>query len=90
MRGQKLEDGKTIGGKGRLTKDVIESLQNYYEKAIWDNIGDVNAMMKAVQATLLYKNSTDEAPRHHLCDPSWCKYLQARRSSITRTAFLMR
>ena len=78
MRGRKLDDGKTIGGKGRLTKDAIESLQNYYGKAIRDNVGDVNAMMKAVQATLLHKNSTDEAPRHHLCDPSWCKYLQAR------------
>lgn len=75
LRGQKLDDGKTIGGKGRLTKEAIESLQNYYGKAIRGNVGDVKAMMKAVQATLLHKNSTDETPRHHLCDPSWCKYL---------------
>ena len=52
LSGQILEDGKTIGGRGRLTKDVIESLQNYYGKAIRGNVGDVTKMMKAVQATL--------------------------------------
>ena len=33
--------------------------------------------MKAVQATLLHCNSTDEVPRHHLCpegETSWCKW----------------
>ena len=28
-RGQKLADGKTIGGSGRLTYNTINSLQNY-------------------------------------------------------------
>ena len=34
-------------------------------------------MMRAVQATLLHHNSTDEHPRHHLCpegETSWCKF----------------
>lgn len=34
-------------------------------------------MMKAVQATLLHCNSTNEKPRHHLCPEgprSWCKW----------------
>ena len=48
LKGQKLDDGKTIG---RLTKEAIESLQTYYGKAIRGDVGDVEAMMKAVQAT---------------------------------------
>ena len=76
-RGQKLADGKTIGGTGRLTDKVINSLQNYYGDAIRKNKGDVRAMMKAVQATLLHSNSTNEKLRHHLCPVgphSWCKW----------------
>ena len=76
-RGQKLADGKTIGGIGRLTDKVINSLQNYYGDAIRKNKGDVEATMKAVQATLLHSNSTNEHPRHHLCPvgtDSWCKW----------------
>ena len=45
--------------------------------AIRRNKGDVQAMMKAVQATLLHSNSTNEQPRHHLCPvgpDSWCKW----------------
>ena len=76
-RGKKLADGKTIGGTGRLTDKVINSLQNYYGDAIRRNKGDVQAMMTDVQATLLHSNSTNEQPRHHLCPvgpDSWCKW----------------
>ena len=76
-RGQKLADGKTIGGAGGPTNKVINSLQNYYGDAIQQNKRDVQAMMKAVQATLLHSNSADEQPRHHLCPVgpnSWCKW----------------
>ena len=31
---QKLADGKTVGGKGRLTDKIIDSMQNYYGQAI--------------------------------------------------------
>lgn len=82
-RGEKLADGKTIGGAGRLTDKVINSLQNYYGDAIRKNTGDVKAMMKAVQATLLHCNSTNEHPRHHLCPEgpdSWCKWQVAKAS----------
>ena len=49
--GGELADGKTIGGAGQLTDKVINSLQNYYGNAIQSNKGDVQAIMKAVQAT---------------------------------------
>ncbi len=76
-RGEKLADGKTIGGAGHLTLTLIDSLQNYYGNAIRRNVGSVEKMVKAVQATLLHVNSSDAAPRHHLCpagEDSWCKY----------------
>ena len=65
--GQKLSDGKTIGGVGRLTDTLINSLQNYYGDAIRKSVGDLPKMVKSVQATLRYMNSTDESPRHDLC-----------------------
>lgn len=51
---QKLSDGKTIGGAGHLTATLINSLQNYYEDAIRKNAGNLDGMVKAVQATLLH------------------------------------
>lgn len=80
-RGQKLSDGKTIGGHGRLTKKLIDSLQNYYGRAIKENKGDLPGMMKAVQATLLHFNSTNEQPRHHLCPISWCKWQHVKKEN---------
>ena len=76
-RGEKLSDGKTIGGTGRLTAMLMNSLQNYYGDVIRKNAGDLDGMMKGVHATLLHCNSTDATPRHHLCPPgenSWCNY----------------
>jgi len=76
-RGHKLSDGKTIGGAEHLTATLINSLQNYYGDAIRKNAGNLDGMVKAVQATLLHYYSTDDVPRHHLCSPgkdSWCKY----------------
>ena len=45
-KGKKLSDGKTVGGKGRLTGKVIDKMQNYYGKAIRGNKGDLNGMKK--------------------------------------------
>ena len=80
-KGRKLSDGKTIGGAGRLTDALINSLQNYYGDAIRRNKGDLDSMVRGVQATLLHSNSTDDRPRHHLCPAgkdSWCKWQVAK------------
>ena len=69
-RGQKLADGKTIGGVGRLTDTQVNSLQNYYGDAIRCIKGNFSEMIRAVQATLLHCNLTDDAPRHNLCQHS--------------------
>ena len=46
----RLEDGKTIGGAGRLIKTTIDKLQVYYGKAIRNNSHDLQAMKNAVMA----------------------------------------
>ena len=84
-RGQKLSDGKTIGGARRLTDSLINSLQNYYGHAIRHNKGNLALMVKAVQASLLHSNSSDDTPRHHLCpagEDSWCKWQRAKALGI--------
>jgi hypothetical protein len=47
-RGQKLSDGKTTGGQGRLTNSLINSLQDYYGDAIRRNKGNLEQMNKGV------------------------------------------
>ena len=76
--GSKLSDGKAIGGRGRLTGDLIQSLQNWYGSAIRDNRGDYRAMAKAVWASICHRASTDEKPRHEFCPrDGWCAFHKA-------------
>ena len=49
-RGRKLSDGKTIGGKGRLTDNIVDSIQNYYGQAIRSNVGNLKATQGTVWA----------------------------------------
>jgi hypothetical protein len=39
-KGKKLSDGKSIGGKGRLTDKIINRMQNFYGRAIRENKGN--------------------------------------------------
>lgn len=48
-RGKKLSDSKTIGGAGRLTDELINSFRR--------NKGDLRCLDRAVQASLLHRNS---------------------------------
>ena len=72
-----LHDGKSIGGKGRLTDKLIDSLQVYYGRAIRNNLQSTELMKNAVMAIWNHKRSTDEKPHHELCPKgsnSWCGY----------------
>ena len=63
-----LSDGKKLGGAGRLTENVINTLQNYYGKAIRQNIGNLYAMKKSVAAVLFHcSESYDSETRHQFC-----------------------
>lgn len=75
--GKKLEDGKSLGGRGRLTLTRIDTLQNFYGKAIRDNKEDAKVMSKTTHAILKHYASTPEHPRHEDCPmgkDSWCSY----------------
>ena len=74
-KGQKLADGKGIGGKGRLTKKRIHSFQVYYGRAIKENKGNIAEAQRAVQAILKHSMSTDRKSLHQYCpkgETSWC------------------
>lgn len=88
----KLDDGKPIGGQGRLTEGKIKQLQKYYGLAIRQNtISKANpsdrevdiavyAMKKNIIAILHHSvKSGDLAKQHRFCPPgehSWCKWQQ--------------
>ena len=75
MKGKKLQDGRPIGGKKRVTDAMIDILQTYYGIAIRDHQGDLQGMAKAVWAGMQHRRSTDEKPRHEYCPKgaeSWC------------------
>ena len=77
---KQLADGKSIGGKGRLTDALTNSLQNYYGKAIRNHSGCVSEMARAIWASFCHKFSTDSKPDHRFCPEgksSWCGYQQA-------------
>ncbi|GFW63880.1 uncharacterized protein TNCV_705861 [Trichonephila clavipes] len=74
---KKLSDGKTIGGKGRLTDSLIDKLAHYYGNAIRCNSTSVKEMRKAIWAVWDLSCSTDDAPMHWFCPTNpntWCKY----------------
>ncbi|GFT72285.1 uncharacterized protein TNCV_1390091 [Trichonephila clavipes] len=58
----KLSNGKTIGGKGRLTDAIISKLTTFYGNAIRANSHNVNEMRQAVWAVSAHTSSTDDEP----------------------------
>ncbi|GFY16175.1 uncharacterized protein TNCV_2348201 [Trichonephila clavipes] len=64
---KKLSDGKTIGGKGRLTDSLIDTLAHYYGNAIQCNSTSVKEMRKAIWAVWGHSCSTDDEPMHWFC-----------------------
>lgn len=67
VKNHKTEDGRSLGGKGRLTADLIKKLSLYYGRAFKSHEGDVDAMQRAVMATYHHVASTDKCPNHSLC-----------------------
>ncbi|GFX02775.1 uncharacterized protein TNCV_4437571 [Trichonephila clavipes] len=72
----------TLGGRkqGSLTDKNIRKLQNYYRKAIKDNVPDTDKIKTAIYASLMHCSSTDKKPMHGKCpegESSWCFYKRA-------------
>ncbi|KAH9377387.1 hypothetical protein HPB48_008605 [Haemaphysalis longicornis] len=73
-----LVDAKVygLGGKGRLTGDLVTKPRSCYGWALKSHSGDVRAMHKAVMATYHHITSNDTVSNHSLCPPgpdSWCR-----------------
>ncbi|GFV47281.1 uncharacterized protein TNCV_4829371 [Trichonephila clavipes] len=80
LKGKKLNDKKTLGGRGRLTDAEIDKLQRYYGLAIRNNTDSINSMKRAIWATYFHKASTDAYPQHGMCptnEDTWCGYYRA-------------
>ncbi|KAL8606449.1 hypothetical protein ACOMHN_015538 [Nucella lapillus] len=72
--------GKSIGGRGKLTDDRIKQLTGYYGKAIKDNKEDLEGMYRAVWASYFHVTSTDEEHNNLFCQEgseSWCFFQRA-------------
>ncbi|GFX49419.1 uncharacterized protein TNCV_3341971 [Trichonephila clavipes] len=54
---------KGLSGKGKLTDNFIERLQNYYGIAVRSNVGNLTAMQQNVIAALYNCASSDKKPR---------------------------
>ena len=70
-------DNPGLGGKGKLTDNLIDKLQNYYGIAIRSNVGNLAGMKKAIHASLMHCASSEACPLHDHCptgSASWCKY----------------
>ena len=63
---KKKKEVKGLGGKKRLTDEIIDRLQNYFGIAIRTNIGDLSGMT-AIAAVLFHVASTKEKPWHVHC-----------------------
>ena len=55
---------ESISGKGKLTKEKISKMQNYYGRAIKDNSEDITHMKKRIYAILFHMTSSDDYPKH--------------------------
>ncbi|XP_076622851.1 uncharacterized protein LOC143342632 [Colletes latitarsis] len=72
---------KGLGGKGKLTANLIDKLTTNYGLAIRRNCNSVIDMRNAIWATYNHKCSTDDNPQHDNCPPgreSWCLWQRAK------------
>ncbi|CAN8002261.1 unnamed protein product [Ixodes hexagonus] len=77
---QKGEGRPSLGGKGKLTGELITKLTMYYGWALKGHQGDIDGMQNAVLATYHHVTSTNAQPNHPLCpkrQDSWCKQNKA-------------
>ena len=68
---------KGLGGRGKLTDKMVDKIQNYYGIAIRSNVGNLEAMKKAVLAVLFHCASSAEKSYHNYCPDgkdSWCGF----------------
>ncbi|CAF4076827.1 unnamed protein product, partial [Rotaria sordida] len=80
---KQLSDGKTIGGKNRLSKQKIIRLQMAFASTIRKCKHDLDLLFKRSWAIFWHKYSTNDDPRHDSCSIDWCGYLKAARDGTS-------
>ncbi|GFV13205.1 uncharacterized protein TNCV_3655251 [Trichonephila clavipes] len=68
---------KGLSGKGKLTDNFINILQNYYGISVHSNVGNLNATQQNVIAALYHCASSNKKPMHGQCPigkESWCYF----------------
>lgn len=76
-----IKKEKKLGGKGKLTDNLIIQLSNYYGLAIKNNNNSIENLKKAIWATYFHKCSSDDNPQHDHCpegENSWCSWQVAK------------
>ena len=68
-KGKKLADGKSIGGRGRLTDTEINKIQAYYGNAIRGNVNNLVGIRAAVWA--IFFTSSQPMTNLHTTSVSW-------------------
>ncbi|CAF5008141.1 unnamed protein product [Rotaria sp. Silwood1] len=74
---KKLSDGKTIGGKNRLSVHNILRLQMTLASNIRKFKHDLDLLFKGSWAIFWHKYSTNDDPRHDYCSIDWYGYLKS-------------
>ena len=79
-KGLKLNGSKVVSGKGRLTKVIIDKMQNYYGLAIRNNIDnqlEMKRSIKAIHHHLIKSENLSSFEEHQYCPKernSWCEF----------------
>ncbi|CAF3486716.1 unnamed protein product [Rotaria sp. Silwood1] len=80
---KQLSDGKTIGGKNRLSEQNVIRLQMAFASTIRKCKHDLDLLFKRSWAIFWHKYSTNDDPRHDSCSIDWCGYLKAARDGTS-------
>ncbi|CAF1660373.1 unnamed protein product, partial [Adineta ricciae] len=80
---KKLSDGKTIGGKNRLSAQAIIRLQMAFRSTIKKCKNNLNLLRQRSWAIFWHKYSTNNEPHHEWCSVDWCGYLKSIRDGTS-------
>ncbi|CAF2047892.1 unnamed protein product [Rotaria magnacalcarata] len=74
---KKISDGKTVGGKNRLSVYNILRLQMTFASTIRKSQHDLNLLFKGSWAIYWHKYSINNDLHHEYCSIDWCCYLKS-------------
>lgn len=76
---------KGLGGRGKLTNNLVNKMQNYFGIALRNNTESVEKMSKAIWSSFYHLCAKDTHPLHTKCpigSDSWCSFQRAKAKNI--------